>query len=160
MQPLQCCKIDDKMSCSSALPSLNSLSAYVFQVSLINRPSNRQFFCMDNMSVLRQALDILPFRVSVDEIAVKQAVIDHLAKEVCIAVRVKVPISHRIKEIHSLELGVHKNGPEMLFGHQSLSQGNTLSLWHPGKESLLAHHVDAHLCASQVQREEDPNLKE
>ena len=48
---------------------------------------------MDNMSVLRQALDILPFRVSVDEIAVKQAVIDHLAKEVCVAVRVKVPQS-------------------------------------------------------------------
>ncbi|KAA6416547.1 hypothetical protein WJX79_010922 [Trebouxia sp. C0005] len=46
---------------------------------------------MDNMSVLRQALDILPFRVSVDEVAVKQAVIDHLAKEVCIAVRLQVP---------------------------------------------------------------------
>lgn len=93
MQPLQCCKIDDKMNCSSALPSLNFLSAYVFQASLINKPSNRQYSCMDNMSVLRQALDILPFRVSVDEIAVKQAVIDHLAKEVCVAVRVKVPQS-------------------------------------------------------------------
>ena len=46
---------------------------------------------MDNMSVLRQALDILPFRVSVDEVAVKQAVIDHLAKEVCVAVRLQVP---------------------------------------------------------------------
>ncbi|DBA86715.1 TPA: hypothetical protein ACH3X1_005163 [Trebouxia sp. C0004] len=91
MQPLQCCKIDDKMNCSSALPSLKFLSAYVFQASLINRPSNRQISCMDNMSVLRQALDILLFRVSVDEVAVKQAVIDHLAKEVCVAVRLQVP---------------------------------------------------------------------
>jgi len=79
------------MECSSALPSSSFLSAYVLQESLINRPS--QYSCMDNMSVLRQALDILPFRVSVDEIAVKQAVIDHLAKEVCIAVRLKVPQS-------------------------------------------------------------------
>ena len=31
--------------------------------------------------------------MSVDEIAVKQAVIDHLAKEVCVAVKVKVPQS-------------------------------------------------------------------
>lgn len=93
LQPLQCCKIDDKMDCSSALPSSSFLSAYVFQESLINRPSNRQYSCMDNMSVLRQALDIRPFHVSVDEIAVKQAVIDHLAKEVCLAVRLKVPHS-------------------------------------------------------------------
>ena len=91
MQPLQCCKIDDKMSCSSALPSLTFLFAYVFQASLIKRPSNRRFSCMENMSVLRQALDILPFRVSVDEVAVKQAVIDHLAKELCAAVRLQVP---------------------------------------------------------------------
>ncbi|DBA73823.1 TPA: hypothetical protein ACH3X2_009611 [Trebouxia sp. C0005] len=48
---------------------------------------------MDNMSVLHQALDILPFRVSVDEIAVKQAVIDHLAKQTCIAVKLKAPQS-------------------------------------------------------------------
>lgn len=48
---------------------------------------------MDNMSVLHQALDILPFRVSVDEIAVKQAVIDHLAKEICVAVKLKAPQS-------------------------------------------------------------------
>ncbi len=79
------------MECSSALPSSSFLSAYVLQESLINRLS--QYSCMENMSVLRQALDILPFRVSVDEIAVKQAVIDHLAKEVCIAVRLKVPQS-------------------------------------------------------------------
>ena len=94
MQPLQSCKIDDKMNCNSALPSLNFLFADVFQAALINRPSDRQSSSMDNMSVLRKALDILPFRVSVDEVAVKQAVIDHLAKEVCVAVRLQVPQSN------------------------------------------------------------------
>lgn len=93
MQPLQCCKIDHKINRTSALPSLNFLFAYVFQASLFNKPITCQFSSMDNMSVLRQALDILPFRVSVDEVAVKQAVIDHLAKEVCVAVRLQVPQS-------------------------------------------------------------------
>ena len=39
---------------------------------------------MDNMSVLEQALNLLPLRVSVDDKAVKEAVISHLAQEVCL----------------------------------------------------------------------------
>ena len=39
---------------------------------------------MDNMSALEQALDILPIRVTVDDKAVKEAVIIQLAQEVCL----------------------------------------------------------------------------
>ena len=43
---------------------------------------------MDNMSALEQALNLLPLRtVSVDDKAVKEAVISHLAKEVCLHLR-------------------------------------------------------------------------
>lgn len=38
---------------------------------------------MNNMSALEEALDILPFTISVDERAVKEAVIPQLAQEVC-----------------------------------------------------------------------------
>ena len=37
---------------------------------------------MDNMSVLEQALNLLPRTVSVDDKAVKEAVIGHLAQEI------------------------------------------------------------------------------
>ncbi len=39
---------------------------------------------MENMSALEQALDILPITVTVDDKAVKEAVISHLAQEVCL----------------------------------------------------------------------------
>ncbi|DBA90681.1 TPA: hypothetical protein ACH3X1_003898 [Trebouxia sp. C0004] len=38
---------------------------------------------MNNMSALDEALDILPFTVSVNDKAVKEAVIDQVAKELC-----------------------------------------------------------------------------
>ncbi len=46
---------------------------------------------MDNMSALEQALDILPITVSVDDKAVKEAVINQLAKEVCLHLRQQFP---------------------------------------------------------------------
>ncbi len=45
------------------------------------------------MSALEQALDILPITVSVDDKAVKEAVINQLAKEVCLHLRQQVPTS-------------------------------------------------------------------
>ncbi|DBB17491.1 TPA: hypothetical protein ACH3X3_014511 [Trebouxia sp. C0006] len=48
---------------------------------------------MDNMSVLEQALNLLPLRVSVDDKAVKGAVISHLAQEVRLHLRQHFPIS-------------------------------------------------------------------
>ena len=39
---------------------------------------------MNNMSALEEALDILPFTISVDERGVKEAVITQLAQELCI----------------------------------------------------------------------------
>ncbi len=88
------CKIDVRMECRSAvLSSSFCLPVCLWSLLTIIKPPISQYFYMESMSVLRQALDILPFRVSVDEIAVKQAVIDHLAKEVCIAVKLKVPQS-------------------------------------------------------------------
>ncbi len=42
---------------------------------------------MDNMSALEQALDILPITVTVDDKAVKEAVIVQLAQEVCLNLR-------------------------------------------------------------------------
>ena len=42
---------------------------------------------MNNMSALEEALDILPFSISVDERAVKEAVITHLAQELCTILR-------------------------------------------------------------------------
>ena len=46
---------------------------------------------MDNMSALEQALNLLPLTVSVDDRAVKEAVISHLAKEVCLHLRQQLP---------------------------------------------------------------------
>ena len=46
---------------------------------------------MDNMSVLGQALNLLPLTVSVDDRAVKEAVISHLAQEVCLHLRQQLP---------------------------------------------------------------------
>ena len=43
------------------------------------------------MSALEQALNLLPLTVSVDDRAVKEAVISHLAKEVCIHLRQQLP---------------------------------------------------------------------
>ncbi len=48
---------------------------------------------MDNMSVLEQALNLLPLTVSVDDKAVKEAVISHLAQEVCLHLRQHFPTS-------------------------------------------------------------------
>ena len=48
---------------------------------------------MDNMSVLEQALNLLPLTVSVDDKAVKEAVISHLAQEVCLRLRQHFPTS-------------------------------------------------------------------
>ncbi len=42
---------------------------------------------MNNMLALDEALDILPFTVSVDDRAVKEAVIDQVAKELCSSLR-------------------------------------------------------------------------
>ena len=42
---------------------------------------------MNNMSALDEALDILPFTLSVDDRAVKEAVIDQVAKERCSSLR-------------------------------------------------------------------------
>ncbi len=42
---------------------------------------------MNNMSALDEALDILPFTVTVDGKAVKEAVIDQVAKELCSSLR-------------------------------------------------------------------------
>ena len=42
---------------------------------------------MNNMSALDEALDILPFTVSVDDKTVKEAVIDQVAKELCSSLR-------------------------------------------------------------------------
>ena len=46
---------------------------------------------MDNMSALEQALDILPITVTVDDKAVKEAVIVQLAQEVCLNLRQQLP---------------------------------------------------------------------
>ncbi len=46
---------------------------------------------MDNMSALEQALNLLP--VSVDDKAVKEAVISHLSKEICLHLRPHFPTS-------------------------------------------------------------------
>jgi len=46
---------------------------------------------MDNMSALEQALDILPITVTVDDKAVKEAVIVQLAQEVCLHLRQQLP---------------------------------------------------------------------
>ena len=46
---------------------------------------------MENMSALEQALDILPITVTVDDKAVKEAVIVQLAKEVCLHLRQQFP---------------------------------------------------------------------
>ena len=48
---------------------------------------------MDNMSVLEQALNLLPLTVTVDDKAVKEAVISHLAQEVCLHLRQHFPTS-------------------------------------------------------------------
>ena len=48
---------------------------------------------MDNMSALEQALDILPITVTVDDKAVKEAVIRQLAQEVCIYLHQHLPKS-------------------------------------------------------------------
>ena len=45
---------------------------------------------MNNMSALDEALDILPFTVTVDGKAVKEAVIDQVAKELCSSLRQQV----------------------------------------------------------------------
>ena len=47
---------------------------------------------MDNMSV-EQALNLLPLTVTVDDKAVKEAVISHLAQEVCLHLRQHFPTS-------------------------------------------------------------------
>ena len=46
---------------------------------------------MDNMSAIEQALDILPITVTVDDKAVKEAVIIQLAQEVCLHLRKHFP---------------------------------------------------------------------
>ncbi len=46
---------------------------------------------MDNMSAIEQALDILPITVTVDDKAVKEAVIIQLAQEVCLHLRQHFP---------------------------------------------------------------------
>ncbi|DBB12209.1 TPA: hypothetical protein ACH3X3_006315 [Trebouxia sp. C0006] len=48
---------------------------------------------MDNISVLEQALNLLPLTVTVDDKAVKEAVISHLAQEVCLHLRQHFPTS-------------------------------------------------------------------
>ncbi len=48
---------------------------------------------MDNMSALEQALDILPITVTVDDKAVKEAVIIQLAQEVCLYLHQHFPKS-------------------------------------------------------------------
>ena len=48
---------------------------------------------MDNMSALEQALDILPITVTVDDKAVKEAVITQLAQEVCLYLHQHFPKS-------------------------------------------------------------------
>lgn len=53
----------------------------------------RHIKVMNNMSSLDQALDILPITVSVDDKAVKEAVINQLAKEVCMHLRQQTPTS-------------------------------------------------------------------
>lgn len=42
---------------------------------------------MSNMSALDQALDMLPLSVTVDDKAVKEAVIDEVAKQLCVSLR-------------------------------------------------------------------------
>ena len=46
---------------------------------------------MENMAALEQALDILPITVTVDDKAVKEAVIVQLAHEVCLYLRQQLP---------------------------------------------------------------------
>ncbi len=53
---------------------------------------------MDNMSALEQALDILPITVTVDDKAVKEAVITQLAQEVCLYLHQHFPKSFEVAE--------------------------------------------------------------
>lgn len=53
---------------------------------------------MDNMSALEQALDILPITVTVDDKAVKEAVIIQLAQEVCLYLHEHFPKSIDVTE--------------------------------------------------------------
>ncbi|DBA82146.1 TPA: hypothetical protein ACH3X1_007133 [Trebouxia sp. C0004] len=48
---------------------------------------------MDNMSALEQALNLLPIIVAVDHKAVKEAVINQLAEEICLHLRHQCPTS-------------------------------------------------------------------
>ena len=53
---------------------------------------------MNSMSALEQALDILPITVSVDDKAVKEAVITQLAQEVCLHLHSHFPKSFDVAE--------------------------------------------------------------
>ena len=53
---------------------------------------------MDNMSALEQALDILPITVTVNDKAVKEAVITQLAQEVCLYLHQHFPKSFDVAE--------------------------------------------------------------
>ena len=53
---------------------------------------------MDNMSALEQALDILPITVTVNDQAVKEAVITQLAQEVCLYLHQHFPKSFDVAE--------------------------------------------------------------
>ena len=48
---------------------------------------------MDNMSILEQALNLLPLTMTIDDKAVKEAVISHLAQEVCLHLLQHFPAS-------------------------------------------------------------------
>ncbi len=55
--------------------------------------AHRSLPAMNNMSALEEALDILPLTITVNERAVKEAVITQLVQELCLGLRQTVPSS-------------------------------------------------------------------
>ena len=72
--------------CGSQPPLLVSLSG--ISASSASRLFSPSTHIVNNMSHLDQALDIIPLSVTVDDRAVKEAVIDQVAKELCMILRV------------------------------------------------------------------------